>query len=130
MTVAEVTVLSRNYFPVFSRLSGIFKQRLLPPPDKKGPRQSGAFFCLAEREYREASRFDKLRKRFGPKNASERRTATFSAYGTSLCLTAKGAPQHPPGIKGHYASAPRAVSLSLSISRCLLRSYEKFQQFR
>ncbi len=46
------------------------------------------FFGLAEREALVRTlRFDKMRQHFGPKLAP-----AFSAYGTSMCLTAAGVP--------------------------------------
>ena len=61
---------------------------------QKEPRTAGFFLGLAEREGKEAPRgFDKSRKRFGPKNAPERRIGTphrtaLPAFGTSMCLVA------------------------------------------
>ena len=58
---------------------------------KKGPRNAGLFIWSGgEKGLGENPRFDKSRKRFGPKIAP-----AFSAYGTSLCLTAAGAPARP-----------------------------------
>ena len=60
----------------------------IPPASSIVIEVSGFFWSGGERCLTRTLRFDKSRKRFGPKNAP-----AFSAYGTSLCLTASGAPE-------------------------------------